>query len=294
MLFTDKTIAYLLSSARAVAFDKTGNQLAIAMRVNDQAVIQLWDTSRIEKRYLSHTEYLKKCAQLWFDEAVSLVWDKKSLVFCGTSHGKIFIFDTVQRQILKVFAEEHSLRSVLEVQFNSKFQYFASCDGAYLVIWYWDGITLQPHSRSDRKNRLSFAFHPWNPNKMAIAECEPPKISIMDIPSRLATCTYRENHKIRGKQNSIQAITFNKVTGELVVSIWNRSQEKSEVLVLGALDRVVDVLAGHERKVNFMIWSPNGKILGRYWFYIEHIPLNFFKSKITSTLEKCLCILFFS
>lgn len=80
-LFTDKTIAYMLNSSRAVAFNSTGNKLAIAMRVDRLPVIQLWDTSRTDKRYLSYTQYLKKVVPLWYDEAISLVWDNKDLVF---------------------------------------------------------------------------------------------------------------------------------------------------------------------------------------------------------------------
>lgn len=264
MLFTDKTIAYMLNTTKAVAFDKTGNQLAIGMRYKDQAVIQLWNTSRLDKRYLVHTHYLKRNATLWYDEVISLTWDSKHLLFCGTNQGKIFIFDTIKRIVTHVIPDEHAPRPIIEVRFNSKYQYFASCDGSYLILWYWDGINLTAHSCTKKRNKITFDFHPWNPNKIVVAECEPPRLAIMDIPSRTATAAHRH---IRGSNAnvSINSVSFNRTTGELVVSIWNKATKVSELLVLGGIDWVVDILRGHEKKVAFMLWSPNGKILGKIY-----------------------------
>lgn len=64
------------------------------------------------------------------------------------------------------------------------------------------------------------------------------------------------------KRCIIHKITFNKITAELVVSVEYRDTHECELLVLGAMDRVVDVLSGHEKVVLNMIWSPNGNILG--------------------------------
>lgn len=61
----------------------------------------------------------------------------------------------------------------------------------------------------------------------------------------------------------IHKITFNKLTAELAMSVEYKNPRKYEILILGAMDRVVDILTGHEANVQHMIWSPNGQILGK-------------------------------
>lgn len=59
----------------------------------------------------------------------------------------------------------------------------------------------------------------------------------------------------------IHKISFNRLTAELAVSVTHLNSNEHEILLLAAMDRVVDVLSGHEKPVYHMIWSPDGKIL---------------------------------
>jgi cell division cycle 20, cofactor of APC complex len=111
-------------------------------------------------------------------------------------------------------------------------------------------------------------------------------ISIFQVSSQKILSVYSRT----GRNCFISALSFNKLTAELVVS-YNYKRESSffflslllfllcmqsltayyglsyytdklnEILVLGSMDRVVDLLKSHEDIVYYMLWSPDGKKL---------------------------------
>lgn len=80
-LFAEKTTAYMLIGVRAIAFDATGNNLALAVTLNLTPVVQVWDTSQFEKRFLVYTEELHCTPQLEKSMVTALCWDNKSNIF---------------------------------------------------------------------------------------------------------------------------------------------------------------------------------------------------------------------
>lgn len=64
----------------------------------------------------------------------------------------------------------------------------------------------------------------------------------------------------------IDAITFNPLSAELVVSVAKAAEDgtvENEILVMASMDRVVDSLKVHEKGVFFLMWDPSGTQLGR-------------------------------
>lgn len=66
------------------------------------------------------------------------------------------------------------------------------------------------------------------------------------------------------KNCRIDAITFNPLSAELVVSmaVVNDGTLENEILVMASMDRVVDRLSVHEKSVYFLMWDPIGTHLG--------------------------------
>lgn len=93
------------------------------------------------------------------------------------------------------------------------------------------------------------------------ASALPGKIRLLNITSNSIVAYYR-----RLDQNfRIDAITFNPLSAELVVSIAVVADDGSvenEILVMASMDRVVDRLVVHEKSVYFLMWDPNGTHLG--------------------------------
>jgi len=71
---------------------------------------------------------------------------------------------------------------------------------------------------------------------------------------------------------SIDGISFNKVSGEMVVACTLKNAidgcDAYEVLVLASLNRVVDILKHHDDLIRVLLWSPDGKRLGILYSYI--------------------------
>lgn len=152
--------------------------------------------------------------------------------------------------------------AVVEIKFSAKYQYLATLDDSYtLCIWYWDGMTLESKFVTTKESEVRFEWHPWKVNELVVAETLPAKLSVIDVSTRKVIASYTKLLNI--EKVCITAISFNKLTAELLVSLWYKVTKKSEILVLSSMDRVVDVLEAHDRMVFYLIWSPNGKILGK-------------------------------
>lgn len=91
---------------------------------------------------------------------------------------------------------------------------------------------------------------------------------MLNITSHSIVAYYR-----RIDQNCrIDAITFNPLSAELVVSVAVVADDgtvENEILVLASMDRVVDRLSVHEKSVYFLMWDPNGIHLGKLIFIIH-------------------------
>lgn len=130
-----------------------------------------------------------------------------------------------------------------------------------LRIWYCEGIHLEPKHIIRRTSPIYFDFHPWKVNEMVIAAEKPPEISIFNIATQETVALYKQ---FAGLCNArIHEISFSKITAELLVCLWYKEQQKNKILVLSAMDQVVDVLEAHEETVHNVVWSPDGKVLGK-------------------------------
>lgn len=85
----------------------------------------------------------------------------------------------------------------------------------------------------------------------------PGKISILELSTKTVLAFYQRHDK----KCSIDAITVNPLSAELVVSVTREDDDGNlgcEILVLASMNRVVDNLTAHTRTVNFLLWNPNG------------------------------------
>lgn len=128
-------------------------------------------------------------------------------------------------------------------------------------IWYCDGIHLEPKYCFKRDSAIYFDFHPWNTHEMVIAAENPPELFIFNIATLKVVAFYKQ---YAGNCNvSIHEVSFSKMTAELLVCLWYNQEEKNKILVLSAMDQVVDVLEAHDDSVHNIVWSPDGKVLGK-------------------------------
>lgn len=281
-LFTEKTIAYLMNETKAVVYDSTGNYLALATKCSSDSVIHIWDTSVQDKRFRLHTEQINEYPELVNDEVSCMVWNAGMKIFwwvyqrfyckyqeilykhlfSGTFGGTIFVFDFVDRKIKSIKKAIHD-GSLVSVKFSIHYRYLASCDNHHtLRIWYCEGAHLEPKYLMKRSSPIYFDFHPWKVHEMVIAAEKPAEISIFNIATQETVALYKQYAGIYNVR--IHEVSFSKLTAELLVCLWYNEEEKNKMLVLSAMDQVVDVLEAHEEAVHNVVWSPDGKVLGKY------------------------------
>lgn len=151
--------------------------------------------------------------------------------------------------------------ALVAIKFSPKYRYLASCDGLNtLRIWYCEGVHLEPKYVFVRNSRIFFDFHPWNTHEIAIAIEKPAEITIFNIATQETVAMYKKFAWLSNTR--IHEISFCKITAELLVCVWYKNEGKNKVLVLSAMDQVVDVLEAHEEPVHNVVWSPDGKVLG--------------------------------
>ncbi|XP_063707632.1 protein cortex [Culicoides brevitarsis] len=259
-LFTEKTIAYLMNDTKAVVYDSSGDFLALATRCNGDAVIHIWDTSIQDKRFRIHNEQLSAYPELVDDEVSCMAWNASMKIFCGTDNGSLFVFDFNDNKIKSIQKGIHP-GHLVSLKFSHQYRYLASCDDSHMIrIWYCEGIHLQPKYCLKRHAPIYFDFHPWKVHEMVIGVEKPAELFIFNIATQEIVALYKQ---YAGCYNvRIHEVSFSKVTAELLLCLWYREEEKNKILVLSAMDQVVDVLEAHEDPVHNVVWSPDGKVLG--------------------------------
>lgn len=180
----------------------------------------------------------------------------------GTLGGSIFVFDYADRKIKSIKKEVHS-GSLVSIKFSFQYRYLASCDDDGMIrIWYCDGIHLELKNVIKRNSSIYFDFHPWKTHEIVIGVEKPAEIFIFNIATREVVAVYKQYFGFYNTR--IHELSFSKLTAELLVCLWFKDEEKSKILVLSAMDQVVDVLESHDDPVHNVIWSPDGKVLGKF------------------------------
>ncbi|XP_058118960.1 protein cortex-like [Anopheles coustani] len=256
---TDVTIGLGFQHATAIAFNPTGDRLAIAMYFMDRAILDILEV-RSEQfgkhgvvKIVEGSEVLLTC----------LTWDGSGrYVVCGFACGMLSVVDvqtgsgdgTNHRSV--EYPAHNSL--ILMIKFSCGFKYLATGDlDGEVYIWSWSAgqLAVIKHMIA---SFVFFDWHPWREDEIVIADSEPVLISLHHVPSRQVVSYYRREEP----DCIVTALSFNKVSGELVVCFTYADDDKQpEIVVLASLDRVVDVLRNHEESIVHLLWSPDGKQL---------------------------------
>lgn len=278
---TEVTIAYCALFTTAIAFNPSGETLAMAS----------FSSSRPSLRLISgfHPNAKANVSKVniftYLDSEIScLSWDSTGgYVACGLGNGQIvFVRISDFQQINKGDNEPRTTHScrVVALKFSLTSKYLASSDeSGQLYIWSWANCQLSPLTVWISNEGVAiFDWHPWREEEIIIADTEPVTIALFHVPSR-KVLSY---HCRRNIDCIITALAFNKVSGELVVSYSYPSGKPPDMLVLASMDRVVDVMENHEDVVAHLFWSPDGKQLASAGYDEALTIWNFFGTSPTN------------
>ncbi|XP_055533042.1 protein cortex isoform X1 [Wyeomyia smithii] len=276
---TEETIAYCALHTTGIAFNPTGDTLAMATFSLSRPVLRL--ISRFHPNLKANVSKLKIFEYIDCDISC-LTWDcTGQFIACGLGNGQIAIvrakdFAHMNRHTVH---DRHSAR-VLVIRFSQTSKYLASSDeSGYLYIWSWNNYQLSMLTvwvSSD--DAVLFDWHPWREEEIIIADTEPVTIALFHVPSRKVLSFHRRPNV----DCFITALAFNKVSGELVVSYSYPGGKLPDIVVLASMDRVVDVMENHEDLVGHLLWSPDGKQLASAGYDEALTIWNFFGSSPTN------------
>ncbi|XP_055627026.1 protein cortex isoform X2 [Toxorhynchites rutilus septentrionalis] len=255
---TEVTIAYCALHTTAVAFNPTGEMLAMATFSLSRPVLRL--LSCFQPNTKANISKMRIFSYL--DSDIScLAWDcTGQYLACGLGNGQIVIVRLADFKHMNQDNENHMHRSRLVVlKFSHASKYLASSDETgHLYIWSWTNCQLSALTVWISSEDVAlFDWHPWREEEIIIADTEPVTIALFHVPSRKVLSFHRR----RNVDCVITALAFNKVSGELVVSYSYPGGKTPDMLVLASMDRVVDVMENHADVVAHLFWSPDGKQL---------------------------------
>ncbi|KAH8305396.1 hypothetical protein KR018_001767, partial [Drosophila ironensis] len=244
----ETTMIYKVPSPTALKFSPDGKYLAIGCLYCSYTVLNFWEI-------ISDMEFLVTF-QRYFPKSMGhiscLEWSLDGdAVYCGTHSGVIIDVTYPDMYYGKIREHRHQ---VTKIQFAPGGKYFASSD-TNDFIFIFDAASKKRLLKLCCKN-VVFDWHPWTGEDMVVAERRPASIFLFNVSSRKFVASYRR----KDKRIIIKTVTFNKITGELLVNIIRKENADliCEILVLASLNRVVDLISHQSRGTLFLMWSPDG------------------------------------
>uniref|UniRef100_A0A1Q3EVD3 Putative anaphase promoting complex cdc20 cdh1 and ama1 subunit n=1 Tax=Culex tarsalis TaxID=7177 RepID=A0A1Q3EVD3_CULTA len=255
---TEVTTGFCALNTTAVAFNPAGDVLVVAKFTISCPVLRLMENfypnakANVFKMKIFH----------YLDSDIScLAWDcTGQYLACGLGNGQIIIVRVADFEHLNQNDETRTHNSrISALKFSPGSKYLASSDeSGHLYIWAWNNCQLSPLTVWITVQDVAlFDWHPWREDEIIIADLEPVTIALFHVPSRNVLAFHRR----RNADCMITAVSFNKVSGELVVSFSYPNGKAPDMLVLASMDRVVDVMVSHEDVVGHLFWSPDGRQL---------------------------------
>lgn len=190
-----------------------------------------------------------------------LVWHSSGkFLIASTCRGIVFIlhYSNKFRRVFQVRQRAHHCK-IVHIKMSSNDHYVATMDVVGdLLIWKFVHCKLDRIMYVSCGMRASMDWHPWA-EIIVIGKHRNGSIILIDVATKSIISKYWRSDK----KHVIHTLSFNRLSGELVVSYSyvKNNEVQHELLVLASMDRVVDVLSNHANSVWFLMWSPDGKRL---------------------------------
>lgn len=105
--------------------------------------------------------------------------------------------------------------SLFEVKFSPKANYFASSDyGGHVVVWLFP--TFEQCIEWEDSRVCLIEWHPFKEKELLIGTTAPATLSLINLVSRKVVAYYQRFDE----DCQLDAMTFNRISGELVVSFY--------------------------------------------------------------------------
>ncbi|XP_055700580.1 protein cortex isoform X2 [Phlebotomus papatasi] len=275
-------MVYSLNNITALAFDANGHYMAAGGKIGRRVFLDIWETKKKNIDLVSLVRMKDKT------EIRCLAWSRSgSHIVCGQMSGTLTVHRASNLRSPCLVLLQHHVRPIIEIKFSANFLLFAVADQSGVVsVWNWVMKTLRFKLKSPIESYVYLDWHPWCSTEFVIASRTPASIGVVNTVEKNVVAWYKRCDK----KCIIDAISFNKLSGELVVALRRRNQynkTNTMILVLASLEHVSDIIYKKRmRKIFHLMWSPDGKILATAGSQNDLTLWNFF-GKSDISLRKC-------
>ncbi|KAF5300205.1 hypothetical protein FQA39_LY11239 [Lamprigera yunnana] len=219
----------------------------------------------------------------------AMEWSSKSdLLITGCSYGHLSVFNSKLKLIRDRQAHDGTITQILLSCFEC---YIATtAEDKNVRLWFWPELRENFQVTYHTLVR-GIAWHPW----------KDPILAVGGGLGEGSLCIWNAtNHKQLGyrshtvnKALSVDSITWNPLTGELVVSYW-LDIAKSIIVVLSNLTTEVDEIEWHTGRVICLLWGDEGSMLATVgadenlcmWEFLDNSTKNAIKKKKIQTKKR--------
>lgn len=244
------TLLYELRHIQALKYSPCGTKLALSINDVDRNRLQIWEVGNKISIYLSKNTSFQKLAP---HESIRCIeWAKKGerIVF-GLSTGTVHFVDFPVMQFSHHYTEHDARITDIRFSNNDKYLAIVDVDGNLSII------RAQSHTQIYVQPDANYiAWHPWRETHLLIGTRQPASIQLMDLKTMTIVASYRRNDM----QYELCAMSMNQLSGELVVSFAHKVNgvERSDILVMASMNRIVDNISAHQGPVHFLLWDKSG------------------------------------
>ncbi|XP_055692932.1 protein cortex [Lutzomyia longipalpis] len=277
-------MVYSLDLITALAFDRKGIYMAAGGKLAQDTVLEIWKSKKLNIDLKSLIRMKDRS-----DDIRCLVWSEDGHdIVCGQKSGSLTIHHARDLSSPCLVLSTRHTHAICDIKFSVDYKLFAVTDESGMVtVWKWMFNYHLFKLNSPWNTAIFIDWHPWCPTEFVIASQAPASIGIVNTVEKNVVGWYKRcDNKCR-----IDAITFNKLSGELVVAYQRQSGPnntmETEIVVLASLEHVSDVLRKNKmNRIYHMMWSPDGKRLATAGSLDDLTLWNFFgRSEVA--MQKC-------
>lgn len=249
-------IAFDLRNLQALKFSPSGHFLALSLK-RDTSLLQVAQLNglKLTARGAPYRfQQMNKTKSIAFISCIE--WEStEKLIICGMSTGIVHMILYPEMKCV------HRLDGIHTTEISSiKYSVY----NMYIAINDIDGNLTILHNNSsyglffNHKNVHCIAWHPWTETDLFIGCKSPASIHLLDLKTKTTIAHYRRTDL----RYSLCAISMNPLSAELVVSFSHQAsgtaRRRSEIIVMGSMNRVVDNISAHQDDVYYILWDPTG------------------------------------
>lgn len=244
------TLLYELRNIRALKYSPCGTKLALSINDIGRNRLQIWEVGDKVSIYLDkNTSFAKLTA---FESIRCIEWDKSGKrIVIGLSTGIVHFVKFPVMEFTHHFDEHKARISDIRFSLNNNFLAIVDLLGRLSILRASNYEVIFRYHLAD-----FIAWHPWCETSLLIGTRRPVSVELIDLKTMTNVAYYYRNDI----QYELCAMAINPLSAELVVSFSHKVDgvNRSDILVMASMNRIVDNLSAHQGPVHFLLWDKTG------------------------------------